>query len=400
MQSDIYLINLWSVFQMIPLKKTSICHFSSVHKTTDSRVFDRECLSLSRYFEVYLIGIGEQEFQHNQIQVKVIQQSKHPFLRLLKTRFQCFYYALKTDASVYHFHDAELLLVGILLSVSGKHVIYDIHENTASDIYYRKWLPKWLKPVLVFVYQILMNIAKNYIHFIPVIADKKNIEKLFIEADENVTIVQNFAELQLFKQFRTQNRFKKTSPRLLYVGRLRDYYYNIDPVLEAIYLLKKAGIEVQFDLIGLIEPQFLQGFDHLFFWPEIKNQVHFYGELHRENWLAISKQSNIGICIKNQADGEVLSHERKLFEYMALGLPSIFCNKKIYTDLNTQHAIGIAVNITDPVAIQNAIQKLVSNQIYYEQLAANCIQLSDHSYNWEMEFERLLNLYHLILNKE
>ncbi len=362
-------------------------------------MFDRECLSLSEHFEVHLIGIGEAARSQENIHVHGIEQSKHPFLRLLQTRFVCFYKALQIDAAVYHFHDAELLWVGILLSISGKHVIYDIHENTASDIYYRKWLPKSLKTFLVKVYELLMNLAQNYIHFVPVIANTNDLKKLFIEKNIPVTIVQNFAELKLLKPYRVQNRFNNQTFRLIYVGRLRDYYYNIDPVLEAIYLLKKAGVLVYFDLIGLIEPQFLQGFSHLSFWPAIQDQVVFHGELSRTNWLEISQHAQIGICIKNQADGEVLSHERKLFEYMALGLPSIFCNKQIYTDLNATEPIGIAVDIEQAEAIKQAIYTLITDEKRYAKLATNCMRLSDHSYNWETEFESLLSLYHQLLNK-
>ena len=362
-------------------------------------MFDRECLSLSEYFEVHLIGIGEAAHSAQNIHIHRIKQSKHPFLRLLKTRFICFYKAIQIDAKVYHFHDAELLWIGILLSVSGKHVIYDIHENTASDIHYRKWLPKYLKPILVKVYELLMKLAQNYIHFVPVIANPKDLQKLFIERDIPVTIVQNFAELKLLKPYRVQNRFKTQKFRLIYVGRLRDYYYNIDPILEAIYLLKQTGVLVYFDLIGLIEPQFLQGFSHLSYWPAIQDQVQFHGELSRTNWLEISQHAQIGICIKNQAEDEVLSHERKLFEYIALGLPSIFCNKQIYTNLNATEPIGIAVDIEQAEAIKQAIYSLMTDENRYAILAENCLRLSDHSCNWETEFELLLNLYHQLLNK-
>jgi glycosyltransferase involved in cell wall biosynthesis len=244
-----------------------------------------------------------------------------------------------------------------------------------------------------------MKLAQNYIHFVPVIANPKDLQKLFIEKDIPVTIVQNFAELKLLKPYRVENRFKTQTFRLIYVGRLRDYYYNIDPVLEAIYLLKQTGVLVYFDLIGLIEPQFFQGFSHLSFWPAIQDQVQFHGELSRTNWLEISQHAQIGICIKNQAEGEVLSHERKLFEYMALGLPSIFCNKQIYTNLNATEPIGIAVDIEQAEAIKQAIYTLMTDENRYAKLAANCLRLSDHSYNWETEFELLLNLYHQLLNK-
>jgi glycosyltransferase involved in cell wall biosynthesis len=386
-------------FQSNTLKKISICHFSSVHKTSDSRVFDRECKSLAAYFEVSFIGIGNESFHTEGVQVIGIKQNQQPFFRIIGSSFVSFYKALKIDAAIYHIHDAELIWAGILLSLAGKHVIYDIHENTSADIRYRKWLPKWTRPLAESMYALLMKLAKNYVHFIPVLAAESDREKMHIQAAQNYTVVQNFAELELLKKYRIQKRFQQQHARLIYVGRLRDYYYNIDPILEAIYLLKKEGLIVHFELIGLIEPQFLQGFEHLSYWKEIKEQVQFRGELTRSAWLEISKTTSIGICIKNQSDGEVLSHERKLFEYIALGIPSIFCNRKIYTDLNRQFDIGIGLDIENAFDIKNAFVKLINDQEFYEKLEENCIHAADHFLNWENEFKKMLKLYNEILNK-
>jgi len=41
------------------LKKVKVCHFSSVHKIDDTRVFYRECVSLAQDFDVTFIGIGD-----------------------------------------------------------------------------------------------------------------------------------------------------------------------------------------------------------------------------------------------------------------------------------------------------------------------------------------------------
>jgi glycosyltransferase involved in cell wall biosynthesis len=95
----------------------------------------------------------------------------------------------------------------------------------------------------------------------------------------------------------------------------------------------------------------------------------------------------------------VLSHERKLFEYIALGIPSIFCDRKIYADLNHQYAVGISVDIENPLDIKNAIAKLITDQAYFETLEENCIHAADDFLNWENEFEKLLNLYNEILSK-
>ncbi len=40
----------------------------------------------------------------------------------------------EVDADIYHFHDPELIFMGLYLKFLGKKVIYDIHENNPASI--------------------------------------------------------------------------------------------------------------------------------------------------------------------------------------------------------------------------------------------------------------------------
>ena len=46
-----------------------VCHMTSAHRTTDGRIFRKECVSLASEYDVYLVGQGDSREECN---VKVI----------------------------------------------------------------------------------------------------------------------------------------------------------------------------------------------------------------------------------------------------------------------------------------------------------------------------------------
>ena len=379
------------MLEFIKLNKPVICHFSSVHTIDDTRVFHRECISLAAHFDVKLIAIGNENKVINGVQVIGIQSSKKKIFRVFSSGLKAFAAALQTNAVLYHIHDPEMIPFGILLSISGKHVIYDIHENSAGDIQYREWIPAYWRKLFVSIYTLMLKAANEYMHIIPVIADEELKEKLFLK-EGNYTIIQNFASIKQLQAFRIENRFQNTEKDLIYAGLIQDHYYNIHPILEAIELLNQKNIFTKLHLIGTLGWGIID--EILNQHPKLEpGQVIFYGKLKPDEVFEISKKCKIGICLKNQSDELVFSHERKLFEYIGLGLPSIFCDKKIYVDLNKSNQIGIAVDLNSPAEISNAIFVLLHDEKLHKKIQKNCLKLSDSYLNWETEYLKLKNSY-------
>ncbi|MBC7383201.1 MAG: glycosyltransferase [Bacteroidia bacterium] len=377
--------------------KIKVCHFSSVHSITDTRVFYRECRSLAKVYDVTLIGIGDFTGLKDGVYIKGIVKPANKFIRYFYTIFKTFSEAVKTDAALYHIHDAEMIPFGIILSLAGKKVIYDIHENTSADILLKPWIPIWLRKFLSGSYNALLKLGSNFMHFIIVIADPLFLKDFYVK-NKQCTIIQNFANTEDLYKFVVNKRSNLSGNHLFYIGMIKDMYYDINTLFEAMYQLKLRGLLVHLHCIGYFGEATnaqLCTYPH---WDEIKEQVIFYGFMKMENAFEISKLCKIGICLKNQPESMLVSHERKLFEYMAIGLPSVFCDSHIYSALNQKCMIGIAVDLTNPVAIAGAIEKLLGSENLLDKLTEANLFWAQTTYNWKAEETTLLLLYKNLLN--
>jgi hypothetical protein len=120
-----------------------VCHLTTVHPSDDIRIFRKQCISLSKFgYDVSLISLkGKSQFVHN---VNVIglnwQHSTNRIFRILFGPFLVFFAAIRIRAAIYHFHDPELLFVGLVLRIMGKKVIYDVQEDDLYDIQDRDYV--------------------------------------------------------------------------------------------------------------------------------------------------------------------------------------------------------------------------------------------------------------------
>jgi glycosyltransferase involved in cell wall biosynthesis len=372
------------------VRKIKVCHFASVHTTTDTRVFDRECTSLARHFDVTLIGIGTTSGVINNVNVISIPRAKTRIHRLLFTTWKVFIKAWKQRADIYHIHDAELIPFGVLMRLSGKKVIYDIHENTYEDIMHKPWIPKLLRWPLGAGYRFLEWLSSLLMHTILVIA-RPEFAKRFVTG--RYSIVQNFADYDLFKPYQVTNRSGLSGMNLFYMGTVFDYYYDLVPVIEALALLKDKGLIIRFHCAGYIGKYVDDVLSKTPAYRAVQDQLHFYGYLNIEQGYEISKQCKVGLCLKNQPEEILVSHERKFFEYMAVGLPVLSCDSHIYREVIDKYTIGRYTDVSNARAIADALEHMMQNGDLLDTYATQGINAARTVFNWEHEEKLLLATY-------
>src|SRR5574343_513539 len=349
-------------------KRIKICHFSSVHNQTDTRVFYRECAWLAKQFDVTLIAIGNFSGQKEGVQLIGLPKPTSRLKRLLHTTRLVYKLAKQQQADIYHFHDPELIPFAWLLSVQGKKVVYDIHETVTESLKDKSWLP--LKGLVSKLYLVFEILAAN--RFELVLAESSYVP-VYRRRFPNKTLhlVRNFAPAKLLQAFINTNRATHNNQvRIFYMGSI-DQLYAHKPMLEALALLRKQGVDATLKLIGWYSPETLAEIKSWPFWNEIKDHVYMPGFMEVNRGYEHSLDCNLAFSFVSDNLNVAQSFPRKMYEYMHVSLPVITSGHLLYKQMVETHALGISVAHNTAVEIAQAVTQLIQSGEYLNTLAQN-----------------------------
>ncbi len=179
--------------------KKKICIITTVHPPLDTRIFYREALSLNKYYVVEIISTVKEDFVKEGVSIKGLGVPKNRFVRFTKL-FSALKEAIKSNADMYHFHDLELIPVGILLRLFGKRVIYDVHENNPEYIFDKDWIPtKPLRFIVSYFVRFMENFGASVFNSVIVINEK--LLDRFKKFNKNTELIMNFPSKDFGKSF-------------------------------------------------------------------------------------------------------------------------------------------------------------------------------------------------------
>lgn len=364
-----------------------VCHVTSVHPANDVRIFYKECLSLAKRYDVFLIvpNIADNEFQGIHRRGVSLPQSRIRRLLCLKRVYQK---ALEIDASVYHLHDPELIPIGLKLKRKGYRVIFDSHEDIPMQILTKEYLPAWSKKPLSAIYSAWER--HNLSRYNALVTVTPTILERLQKLNPAAVMVTNYPPLEEIPHDYTA----KEPSVVCFAGGVDERY------MHHVIISSLAKTPCRYLLAGrCFIPSYMERLQALPSW----NRVDYLGVLPPEEVAAVYQKADIGLVLLDYSPN-VGYHKGtlgvlKMFEYMMAGIPVIATDFDLWREIIERYDCGICVNPHDEDAIADAINFFVQNPDVARQKGQNGLRAVREQYNWATQEQNLFNLYSQLNNE-
>lgn len=379
-----------------------VCTFtSSHHDTTDSRVVEREAVSLEEAgFDVtyYTPFLGDCP-----VDVVSYAGATSGILPTVRDRMRwaatLAWILLDTDYDVYHFHDVELLPIGVILGLlTDAVVIYDVHENVEDVLAHKPLFPRPVRPFVASAVSLLERTLARFVDGI--VAASPDIAERF-EGYEEVTTVTNYPR-RTWAEETDLDEGGATAD-----GEVRFVYCGL--------LSAERGILTLIDAIDRVPGEYdvSLSLGGKYASPEIEERIERRAaesdRVELVGWqptladvIDLFRESDVGLlCFHPDPNKTNAVHRsNKLFQYMAAGLPIVVSDVGDWRRLVEEVGCGVAVDPEDPDAIATAMARLASDPDRRFRFGRNGHEAALARFNWDAQCEELLGVYERLTGVE
>jgi len=368
---------------MIKNKYSKVCHLTSVHSPFDVRIFYKECKSLLKAgYDVVLIAQHERDETVDGIKIKALPKVKSRLERMVRLPLIILKKALEEGADVYHFHDPELIPVGLILKLYRKKVIYDIHEDYKSKILSKSYITPPLRKIISTLFDLFEKQSSKC--FDALITADNYVKSRFRYG--NVYRVANFPPLLDIRKIQ-RNDGKVIC---VYSGGLSEDR-GIAKIVGALQYLKDIPVEVI--LLGEWENEYIKNY-------ALRNsEVKYLGYKTWDEVMKTLAMADIGLNLLQPVPAYLYAAENsvKIFEYMMVRLPVVSSNFEGLKNIIEENKCGITVDPSSSKEIAEAIRYLFEHPEEAKKMGENGRRAVEEKYNWENESKKLIKVYETLL---
>lgn len=366
-----------------------VLHLSSVHPASDVRLLGKECATLAA------AGHRVELWGHHPRSEVIAGVVIHP-LPPVASRLQRMVWlpcvllvaSLRRRADFHHLHDPELLPLGMLLALTGRRVIYDIHEDVPGAIMTKYWIPPVWRRLLAWSVDLIeraaMQMLTGFIPATPAIARR------FPPA--RTQVVQNLPRLEEFSAPPGPRQPTQDEAVFAYVGVISEMR-GVREMLDAL-ALTPAHFRLVF--MGEMSPATL--LDEMRQHPAW-SKVTYLGQRPREEAARLMMSAHAGLVLFHPAPNHTESQPNKLFEYMAAGLPIIASDFPFWRALIAGEGCGLLVDPLDPAAISRAMIAVTQDPTEAAAMSRRGRAAVFERLNWSTEGARLVDFYTRLAEK-
>jgi glycosyltransferase involved in cell wall biosynthesis len=367
-----------------------VVHLSSAHDRGDARIRLKMCGSLAAaQYDVFLViadGLGDEA--DGGVTIVDVGAPRGRLDRMARVTRRVLNRALALDGAVYHFHDPELLPVGLALKRRGKRVVYDAHEDLAKDVLSKPYIPALARPLVAAAADRLeRTIARRLDH---VVAATPSIRDKFVGWGVDATDINNFPRLD---ELVPNAAGDEKRAEVCYVGALATTR-GVEELVRAMALCSPG---VGLTLAGAFAETGLEDrLKRLEGW----RRVDFRGYVPRSEVARLMSRAVAGMVTLHPTPAYLVSLPVKMFEYMSAGLPVIASDFALWRGIIEEAECGLLVDPNDPAAIATAIQWVIDHPQEALAMGARGRRAVLDRYNWDSEAAKLVSLYDDLLHAD
>lgn len=368
-----------------------IVHVAYGHRPDDIRIFQKECCSLAEEgHQVFYVTSNRNgkvlNGKYNNVEMITIclpyKNIKRSFFFYLKELKRCL---RSLDADIYHFHENVLLSVLMYMKRNGKHVIYDLHEDTPRQVQpliYGKY-GKFIGRIIVKLYEMHENHGIKNSDYI--ITATPHIGKRCKKLTPNVSCIANFPII--YHKENIEKPFDERERIVCYTGGISETngIFNIAKAMEQ--------VDGTLYLAGGLSKELKDKLTEYSSWEKICE----LGYVDRVDVEKTFLKSIAGLVLYLPEGNTINALPNKLFEYMEAGLPVIASNFPLWRKIVEENQCGICVDPNKTEEIANTINRVLGNPKWAEEMGKNGKRLVQEKYNWQKEEKKLFTIYEYVM---
>ncbi len=372
-----------------------VCHITTVHHPTDVRIFARECVSLAANgFETVLIARAGHDQEKDGVKIAALPDNKASGINRLTNMWRALKKALGLRAGLYHFHDPELLPVGILLKIlTRRKVIYDAHEDVKAHAMSKSWKGKIFARLVANGLRALERFGTPF--FDAIIVPVTTLP----DFGKKTVLVRNYPIVPAAKPpVKTRDGLT-----LVYLGGIREKRCPFE-ILQAIIILKRTYPKILFYLLGPFFPANLEARTRAFVDDHhLQGNVKITGRIPWQEGCRFIEKSDIGLCITYPEQDFARALPTKMFEYMMYGKPVVVSGFPAWKRIVDETGCGVTIppgDSLDPKKIAGRIDALYADRHKMAQMGADGRHAVEQKYNWKNEARTLILCYQKLLKRQ
>jgi len=380
---------------------TTVVHLTTVHPRTDSRITGKEARALAGRLPhrvVLMVADGKGSVADPSDPLAVHDLGRLDggrIARVLRGSARALRAIRILRPAVVHFHDPELIPLGVVLRAMGIKVIYDVHEDVPRQVFSKHYLPSAVRYLVAGGMALLEVVCARFwtaiVPATPLIAKTPVLAGRF--PPHKTVVVHNFP---IADEIVVPDAppYASREQSVAYLGGIERVRGGVEMVraFDSLHSLPEARLE----LAGWFSPTSLE--DELRALPGWR-AVNFHGEVDRRGVARILSRTRAGVVVLHPEPTHIESYPIKLFEYMAAGLPIIASDFPVWRNIIDDAGCGILVDPMDPAALAGAIRWVLTHPAEAEEMGRHGRAAAERKYSWKSEAARLLALYEQVLKE-